>query len=234
MVPTEEEAMATALAMSVPPTQIRAFPTLARVVGAGRAVRTGGRHLRARVVGAAALVRGQRGPCAATIGEVLAIDGITIDRIGAIPARACLVITPAEDPRLHLAILAGTDGVAVLPAAPGPRWLAPALGIHVTDGRAPALAATRHALAALQAGRPVVTCLGATGIDELVRLASLIGAPVVAVAAAFDRRAPTRAGVIVRAPLHPLPGELPTALVARALAELAPLAWPRAAVGPRT
>ncbi|MBK9033663.1 MAG: hypothetical protein IPL61_20760 [Myxococcales bacterium] len=207
--------------------QIRAFPTLARVVAAGRAVRAGSRQLRAAVVGATALVRTRRVAPATTIGELLAIDGITVDRIGAIPARACLVITPADDPRLHLAILAGVDAAAVLPRAPGPRWLASALGIHVADGATSTVAATRHALAALQAGRPVVTSLAVAGIDELVRLASLAGAPIVAVAAAFDRHAPARAGVIVRAPMYAFPGEAPTALVARGLAELRSLAAPR-------
>ncbi|MBK7077678.1 MAG: hypothetical protein IPH44_35815 [Myxococcales bacterium] len=201
-----------------------AFPRLAAAVRMGRALHARGQRLRAGWLTAAATARSWRAPgtpseratqAAEIAARLLALDGVEVDRVGVVPARPAIVVAGTDEPALLRAILAGTPAF-VLSAAPVlPAWLAPRLGNHVvTDDD---VAATRHALAALRAGLPVVTTRALAARLDLLTVARMVRVPIVPVIARRRGPRPPEVRVVVCPPLYPLAGEAHAGALARAL-----------------
>lgn len=201
-----------------------AFPRLAAAVRMRRALHARGQRLRAGWLAATATARSWRAPgtplerathAAAIAARRLAIDGLEIDRLGEVPARAAIVVVGADEPALLRAVLAGAPGFVLSAAPVVPAWLAPRLGNHVVgDDDA---AATRHALVALRAGLPVITSRALAARLDLVTVARMVRVPIVPVIARRRGPRPPELRVVVCPPLYPLAGEAHAGALARAL-----------------
>lgn len=151
---------------------VRAFPNLARVVGAGRATRATVRWWRSTFASLSALgearmsgfrTPGERARALSRLaGELLAIHGVEVVPVGVVPARPCVVVANHASLLDPLVVLSQLAAVPILPAqvAAWPVFgtAAAALGARFAAPDDPHGGARvlRGALDALRAGVPVV------------------------------------------------------------------------------
>lgn len=220
--------MTPALAPAVPAarSQDAGLPLLSRVVDAGRAVRLRVRRVQAfhamvaarRRLRAAADPGGARPEILAELARrMLALDGAIVDVIGIPPRGPCVVLAAVAAPRELLAVMSAVPGLAVVEHGPLAGPTGARLGVCAVDPVAGPRRAVAHAVDGLRARLPVIVSAGAVGVDELIGLAALIGAPVVPVRVLARSR---RRELIIRAPQHALPGEPSGAFSQRLRVEL--------------